>query len=174
MSVDRRQVIAALLGLGALPERGFPQEAALPLSAADAVAEGWAKFLTPAEMKSFKTLAAALVPSFEGRPGAIEAEAPEFLDFLLSRSGIEIQTLYRQGLATYARKPDLSPLNKPWTLGNAPGGAAHPEFLLDPYERFLRAAKQAFYQATINSRQWAEASRGRGSSNLYWLPVSSR
>ena len=92
----------------------------------------------------------------------------------MSRSGIEAQTLYRQGLARYAAVPDLSPLNKPWTLGNAPGGSAHPEDLLDPYERFLRAAKQALYQATVNSREWAESNRGRGSSNLYWLPVASR
>jgi hypothetical protein len=174
MSVDRRQIIAALLGLGALPERGFSQEAGLPLSAAEAVAEGWAKFFTPAEMKTFRSLGATLVPAFEGRPGALEAKAPEFLDFLLSRSGVEAQMLYKRGVASYAKKPDLSPLNKPWTLGNAPGGAAHPELLLDEHERFLRAAKQAFYQATVNSREWAEASRGRGSSNLYWLPVASR
>ncbi len=173
MSVDRRQIIAALLGLAALPDRGFAQEA-LPLSAADAVAEGWAKFFTPSELVTFRKLGAALVPAYEGRPGAIEAQAPEFLDFLLSRSGIEAQNLYRQGLARYAAQGDLSALNKPWTLGNAPGGSAHPEELLDPYERFLRAAKQAFYQATVNSRQWAEANRGRGSSNLYWLPVATR
>ena len=49
MSVDRRQIIAALLGLAVLPERGFSQEA-IPLSAADAVAEGWSKFFTPTEM----------------------------------------------------------------------------------------------------------------------------
>lgn len=174
MSVDRRQIIAALLGLGALPERAFTQDAALPLSAADAVAEGWTKFLTPAEMKTFKELGATLVPAFEGRPGAIEARAPEFLDFLLSRSATDVQTLYRQGIARYAAKPDLSPLNKPWTLGNAPGGSEHPENLLDPYERFLRAAKQAFYQATVNSREWAEANRGRGGTNLYWLPIATR
>jgi len=173
MSVDRRQIIAALLGLGALPARGFAQEA-IPLSAAEAVAEGWAKFLTPAEMKTFRQLGQTLVPAYQGRPGAAEAQAPEFLDFLLSRSAPDIQALYRQGLARYAGKPDLSPLNKPWTLGNAPGGSAHPELLQDPYERFLRAAKQAFYQATVNSRQWAEASKGRGSSNLYWLPVATR
>ncbi|MBY0502379.1 MAG: gluconate 2-dehydrogenase subunit 3 family protein [Bryobacteraceae bacterium] len=173
MTPDRRQIIAALLGLGTLPERGFTQET-LPLSAADAVAEGWSRFFTPAELKSFRTLGDTLVPAYEGRPGALEAQAPEFLDFLLSRSGIDVQTLYRQGLARYAAKPDLTPLNKPWTLGNAPGGTAHPELAQDPYERFLRAAKQAFYQATVNSRQWAEASRGRGSSNLYWLPVASR
>ena len=174
MSVDRRQIIAALLGLGTLPERGFSQEAALPLSAADAVAEGWTRFFTPAEMKTFRQLGVTLIPAYEGRPGALEAQAPEFLDFLLSRSGVEAQTLYRQGLARYAANPDLSPLNKPWTLGNAPGGSAHPELIQEPYERFLRAAKQAFYQATVNSREWAAASRGRGSSNLYWLPVASR
>ncbi len=174
MSVDRRQIITALLGISTLPDRGFSQDPTLPLSAADAVAEGWAKFLTPAEMKTFRQLGEALVPAYDGRPGALEAQAPEFLDFLLSRSGVEAQSLYRQGLARYAAKADLTPLNKPWTLGNAPGGAAHPELLQDPYERFLRAAKQAFYQATVNSRQWAEASRGRGSSNLYWLPIASR
>jgi hypothetical protein len=174
MSVDRRQIIAALLGLGALPDRGFSQETALPLSAADAVAEGWTKFLSPAELKTFRELANMLVPAYEGRPGALEAQAPEFLDFLLSRSATDVQTLYRQGLARYAAKQDLSPLNKPWTLGNAPGGSEHPENVLDPYERFLRAAKQAVYQATVNSRQWAEANRGRGSSNLYWLPVATR
>ena len=158
---DRRQLIAALLGVS-LPA-GAQEIGKIPLSAADAVAAGIPRFLSKAEFAAFQELALALVPAFDGRPGATEAEAPEFLDFLLSVSPAEVQQLYRAGLAQYARSKDLKPLAQPWTY----------EEPKDAYHRFLRAARNALYQATVNSKPWADSSTSRASSptGLYWLPI---
>ena len=105
------------------------------------------------------------MPEFDGRPGAVEAEAPQFLDFLLSLSPPDVQQLYRNGLAQFAKTKDASPLNRPWSY----------EEPKDPYQRFLRAARTALYQATVNSKPWADVmaqrSRGGSATGLYWLPV---
>lgn len=161
---DRRQIIAALLGV-TLPGAGAAAQelGKIPLSAADAVAAGLPRFLSAAEFKAFAELARTLIPAHDDRPGAIEAGAPEFLDFLLGQSPAAVQQLYRQGLAQYARTKDLSPLAKPWTYDEP----------TDAYHRFLRAARTALYQATVNSKPWADTSTTRGSSptGLYWLPI---
>lgn len=160
---DRRQIIAALLGVS-IPAAGAAQEIGkIPLTAADAVAAGLPRFLTKTEFAAFTGLARALVPAFDGRPGALEAGAPEFLDFLLGQSPAGVKQLYRAGLAQYARTKDLSPLERPWTY----------EEPKDAYHRFLRAARTALYQATVNSKPWADSSTSRGASptGLYWLPI---
>jgi hypothetical protein len=116
-------------------------------------------------------------------PGAAEAEAAEFLDFLIGQSPADRQTLYRDGVARLNRearsrygKPFaelaaadadsiLAPLREPWTY-RGPG---------DPFARFLRAAKDDFRSATLNSRQWAMAASGEGRRatglNTYWFPI---
>ena len=154
--LDRRQALYALLGL-----TSFDAAGQITLSAPDLVASARTRFFSAAELSSFRTLAETLVPAFQGRPGALEAGAPEFLDFLLSQSPADAQRIYRTGLAQYAKTKDLQPLSQPWT----------PEEPTDPYARFLRAAKSALYQATLNSRAWVDAANGRGGSGLYWLPV---
>jgi len=162
--MDRRQIICAMLGVSVAGLRG-EELGKIPLSAADAVAQGLPRYLSKSELAVFADLARALVPAFGEQPGAVEAEAPEFLDFLLSVSPVDVQQLYREGLAQYAKTKDLSPLTKPWT---------HDE-PKDPYHRFLRAARTALYQATVNSKPWADAmsqrSRSAGASGLYWLPI---
>jgi hypothetical protein len=114
-------------------------------------------------------------------PRSDEAQTPEFLDFLISHSPTQRQTLYRAGLealdsAALSRftrpfaglnDPDaaalLAPLREPWT--HAP-----PEAVL---ARFLRAAKEDIFRATVNSRQWAAASTGRRGAGIgsYWLAM---
>jgi hypothetical protein len=119
----------------------------------------------------------------DGTPGALEAKAPEFLDFLLSQSAADRQQLYRNGLDglnTQAKKrfnklfadvdPGqadtlLAPLRDPWTYDTPP----------DPVAAMLRAAKDDVRRATANSREWslaAVAGRTRGGGGgLYWLPI---
>jgi hypothetical protein len=184
--VNRRSILQALLGLSAtqlLPGQSASPvtNARLPLTAADAIAQGLSRFLSPAEFADFRQLGALLMPAFEGRPGAVEAEAPEFLDFLLGQSPADMQAIYRDGVRRLGaaakdryKKPFaqvnadeagtlLSPLKEPWNY----------EEPKDPYARFLKAAKIAFYQATVNSRQWAASSRSRAGAGVgtYWLPI---
>jgi hypothetical protein len=136
----------------------------LKLSTADAIAEASPlKFFTAAEFQTLHFLAKALVPAFNGRPGAIEAEVPQFLDFLLSQSPADRQSLYRQGLAALGAKFDLSALQQPWTF----------DLPTDPLARFLRAAKDDILAATMNSREWAASNKSRTASgtNYYYFTI---
>ena len=140
----------------------------LKLATADAVANGSLTFFTPTEFQTLESLAQTLVPAFNGRPGAMEADVPRFLDFLLSQSPADRQTLYRQGLARLAtaKLPDaLAVLEKPWTFASP----------TDPLAQFLRAAKDDILQATANSREWVAVSNSRsrtgGGTGYYYFPL---
>ena len=193
---DALKSMAAITAAVSAPEALFPQQpatrtaetaaetsgeaVALPLALAEEVAEPVTRFFTPEEMAAFRRLADSLVPRTR-TPGALDAGAPEFLDFYLGQSPASQQTLYREGLARLlsearrhfgkalaelgANELDklLAPLRQPWTAGSAP----------DPLAGFLRAAKDDLLRATINSRAWALATEGRRRSTgaTYWYPV---
>jgi hypothetical protein len=67
----------------------FPK---LDFTVADAAAETVHHFFTASQFAALQKLGGILTP------GAIEASAPEFLDFLLSQSPSDRQQLYRAGL----------------------------------------------------------------------------
>jgi len=154
----------------------------LATTAAESVANGVPRFFDAAGFSALQRLGEILVPARPNLPGAIEAEAAEFLDFLIDQSPADRQDLYRHGVARLNQEarsrfgkpfaevsaaeadPILSPLREPWTY-QGPS---------DPFARFLRAAKSDFLEATVNSRQWAKASSGRrGASglNTYWFSI---
>ena len=152
-------------------------------ASADSVAQGKTRLFSAEQLECFRNLADILVPRAAGRPGALDAGAVEFLDFLLSQSAPERQRRYKSGLDVLnseARKrfgkpfaklsaaearPLLEPLKRPWTY--------HPP--KDPQERFLREAKEDLLLATANSQPFAEAMAGRsraaGGMGAYWLPL---
>lgn len=147
----------------------------LTITSTDALgAPNTRRFLAPAEFETLEALAKTLVPAYNGRPGAVEAGAPEFLDFLLSQSPGDRQELYRRGLgelsaAGFAKldaagqKKLLAPLEQPWTF-------AAPK---EPLAQFLRAAKDDIVQATFNSREWAASSKSRtsGGTSYYYFTI---
>ena len=168
------------------PARNPDEPPQLATAAPDAAAEPLPRFFSHDEFAALRKLGQILVPAAaDGRPGAEEAKAAAFLDFLLGQSPADRQTLYRDGLrqlneqarARHAQSfaaltaaqaaPILAPLAEPWTYS----GPA------DPFARFLRAAQDDFLQATVNSRQWAQAlfgrSRGAGGMGTYWFPLES-
>lgn len=163
-----------------------PAEAETPKlaeTAPDAAAGVVRRFFTAEQWAAFEKLAELIVPKFGDRPGAAEAEAAGFLDFLIGVSAPERQALYREGLdrlnadarKRYGRpfaqvspaeaKPVLKPVTEAWTY--------HPP--QDALARFLREAKEDLMQATVNSRQYREAVSGRRRSaaglGAYWLPL---
>jgi gluconate 2-dehydrogenase subunit 3-like protein len=183
-------MIQSVLGVSAasvLPLPLFPQEVAenpkLPVSAADAVADAAPRFFDRESFQALRHLGEILVPARQNLPGGVEAEAAEFLDFLIGQSPADRQTLYRDGVAQLNAQAQsrygkpfaevsvadadsiLAPLHENWTYQ----GPA------DPFARFLRAAKEDFLKATVNSRQWAMAASGRSRSasglNTYWFPI---
>ena len=168
--MQRRSILYSLLGVA--PGLAW-QDALTPLptSAAEAVSMGLPKFFSVSDLAAFAALGDVLIPPYDGRPGAREAEAADFLDFLLAQSPADIQTLYRGGLATWRLRVKagapaaLKELSEPWSHAGP----------VAPYSKFLNAAKLAFHQATVNSRQWASAmaTRSRAASGIgsYWMPI---
>jgi hypothetical protein len=146
----------------------------LVLTTPDAVGQGSRSFLTGPELQTLEALGRVLMPSFNERPGAVEAGAPQFLDFLLSQSPADRQELYRRGLgllearsfsklSSAEAKQVLASLEQPWTY-DAPA---------DPLAKFLRTAKDDLLQATVNSKEWAASSKSRtsGGTSYYYFPI---
>lgn len=138
-------------------------------------------FFSQAQLATLRRLSELIAPSIKGAPGAKEAQAPEFLDFLISESPAERQDLYRHGLGEldslaqsrfhlpFAKvSPEqasqlLAPLCTPWI--------AKP----DQFTGFLRTAKQDILQATQNSYEWihvmSKRVRSAGGLGMYWFPI---
>jgi len=159
------------------PASEFPK---LAVSHPDAVGDPKPRLLTDLQKATLARLCALIVPPLDNRPGAVEAETPEFLDHLLRHSTAARQKLYRDGLDRLERDARaksgkafsqvdaaqaadlLAPLRQAWTYQEP----------TDPFARFLRLAKEEILAATVNSRQFAQAAsagrRGATGLNTYW------
>lgn len=161
----------------------------LDLTEADLTANPAPHYFNAAQFSTLQKLGAVLMPPLKNNPGATEAKAPEFLDFLLSASLEDRQKLYLTGLDGLemqsidkfhksfcdldAQQVDaiLKPLlvARPW-----------PEDLpSDPMQNFIAQVHEDLRTATMNSREWAAAaeksghlfSRGARTSGYYWKPI---
>jgi hypothetical protein len=152
-------------------------------SVPDLAADTRAAFFTPPQFDALWRLCDLLMPSVDGHPGANEAQAPEFLDFLIGESPAERQELYKKGLDALNAESNkrygkpfasitvpeadamLAPLHQPWQY--------HPP--ADPLSHFLIAAKADVRTATVNSREYtakaAAGSRRMGGVGLYWYSL---
>ena len=164
-------------------QRPAPEALKLDMSAADVAAEMMPRFFTAAQLAALRKLSDILMPALNNMPGALDANAAEFLDFLIGQSAAERKQLYRNGLDTLNaqsikqfKKPFaevdathadtlLAPLKQPWTYDPP----------TDPFARFLREAKQDVRNATMNSREYSTAGsaggRRGGGMGQYWYPL---
>jgi hypothetical protein len=162
-----------------------PQEEAAKLETAslDVAGETTPRFFSAPQLAALRKLSNIILPPLAGMPGALEAGASEFLDFLIGKSPADRQQLYKGGLdalnaqatkrfgKAFAEVTDaqaaelLAPLKQAWTY----------EPPADPFARFLREAKQDIRNATLNSREYATASssggRRGGGLGQYWYPI---
>lgn len=191
--MKRRRLLQSIAALPALPAAAqttyssgsgaAPESPKLTETAADAVGESRTRFFSQPQAAALKRLAELIVPKVGERPGASEAGAPRFLDFLIGQSNGERRQRYRDGLerlntesaklyskqfsAVTAAEASaiLKPLSERWTY-QPPS---------DPFARFLREAKDDLLQATFNSREFATAmsrrSRSAAGMGAYWLPL---
>jgi len=196
--IKRRQFIQAVASASAAPavlaqQTGKPARPAattgqapgeIELTVSDAAAHGTPSFLDQRELAALRRLSDILMPAGNGSAGALDAGAPEFLDFLIAHSSAERRQLYRTGLGALnlqaalrfnkpfaeveATEADdlLAPLREPWRH----------EPPADPLARFLLAAKHDIHTATVNSREWAKAAaqergRRRRGLGMYWYTV---
>jgi len=166
--------------------RGAQEVAHIELAEAAEFAEPVSKFFSAQEFAALKKLSGLLVPPVAGNIGALDCDAPEFLDFLISVSPPDRQALYRNGLValnTQARRQFgklfaeldaaqadkiLQPLLTPVAWAYDP-----PK---DPVKHFIYAAQQDIRTATRNSLEASTAGassgrRGFSGAGLYWNPV---
>ena len=162
-----------------------PQSSDLPkleTAPSEAAAEIVPHFFNAEQMAALRKLSDTLQPPVAGSVGALDAKAPEFLDFLIGQSPSDRQQVYRAGLdslnaqakkrygktfagldATQAAEV-MAPLREPWSY----------EPPADPLARFLHTAKADIRTATVNSREYntsggaAAGGRRFGAQGLYW------
>jgi hypothetical protein len=153
---------------------------------AEGIAEAKLSFFTAPQMESLKRLSALLMPPMGGKPGAVEAETPQFLDLLIGQSPLSRKKVYSGGLAwleseaqkkyklAFSKLDDgqATALLKPWLrtwMSDHPPVESHADF--------VNVAHDDIREATFNSEAWAEvasASAERGTpTGVYWSPIDS-
>jgi hypothetical protein len=192
--MKRRTVLRSLLAapsIAVLPGEAIAQEVKPPApetpktatDVADAASEPVIKTFSPSQFAALRKLGEILMPASQGVPGAVEAGAAEFLDFLIGVSPSDRVTLYKTGLDQLNKEahqrynkpfgeitpeqadPILSPLHADWSYR----GPA------DAFAKFLLAAKSDLMTATANSREYiavaSQRRRSGGGVGQYWYPI---
>lgn len=151
---------------------------------ADVVADGDLKFFTAAQMATLSRLSEVLVPRVGDKPGAIEAETPAFLDFLIGTSPDTRKKLYTGGLTwldaesvkkhkvAFAKLSDaqadevLQPWLRTWMNDHPP---------TEPHADFVNIAHDDIRTSTVNSKAWSDVVSAKTQPStavsLYWSPI---
>ena len=150
----------------------------------DAVAQTDAHFFNERQMATLRRLSAQLMPPTKGHPGATEAGAPEFLDFLIGASPADRQQTYQSGLdwlnaeaekefgVTFASASaaQADKLIRPWLRTWIQD---HPP--MDGYAHFINLVHSDIRTATHNSQAWSDAEIAAGrpapAPDVFWYPV---
>jgi hypothetical protein len=147
------------------------------------VADAQPHFFTPAQYSALRKLSALFMPPLNGSPGALECEAPEFLDFYIGASLPDRQMLYRNGLDTLNTRAQKSFHKAFADLSDADADAVIRPLLApipwlydppkDPAVQFIAEAHRDIRTATQNSRRWAgvTAGPGRRGGGTYVNPI---
>lgn len=161
-----------------------PYAAQIAASVADQFASTQAHFFSDAQFATLRKMCDLMMPSLNEYPGALQAGAPEFLDFLLGASPSDRQQMYTSGLdrlnseaqsrfgipfaQVNAQQSDT--LLRPWLRAWIP---EHPP--TEPYERFINLAHHDIRTATMNSQLWSVAATSAGERppgvGMYWSPI---
>jgi Gluconate 2-dehydrogenase subunit 3 len=150
----------------------------------DAVAQTNTHFFSDQQRATLHRFCEVMVPPLKGFPGAIDAGAPDFLDFLIGASPADHQQMYRTGLDrlesdskqgfskpfanTDAAQADqvIRPWLRTWMSDNPPK---------EPHAHFINLAHSDIRTATVNSQAWSEAAKAAGEREpnvgLFWFPV---
>lgn len=167
-----------------------PQSIApLKTTAADLTGETDHLYFSAAQFATLTKLAGVLVPPVKGNPGAVDTQAPEFLDFLISVSPAERQATYKSGL-DHLEAEAQGKFQKPFgQLSNTEADTILKPLMTvrlwphdlpqEPEKSFIAQVHEDLRTATMNSREWAAASekagrrftRGARTRGLYWYPI---
>jgi hypothetical protein len=156
----------------------------LSLLVPDAVAQTDAHFFNAVQTATLRRLCEVLMPRVKAFPSALDAGTPEFLDFLIGASPMELREMYLTGLdrlEAEARRKFAVPFEKvtdaqadalirPWLRGWM---SDHPP--VEPHARFINLAHHDIRMATVNSQAWSETERAERNEtsgmDIYWYPV---
>jgi len=177
--MKRRNFLRALTAAPAAPllaqqttaQAGAVQQ--FPTTSLDAAGESAPSFFTASQLGALRRLGNLFVPARDGYPGAVEAKAPEFLDFLVSVSPAADQQLYRNGLEALNAQANRQFKKSFADLDDAQADAVIRPLLVaipwekdmpdDPLKHFVAQARRDLETATRNSREWATAASTSGS-----------
>jgi hypothetical protein len=164
---------------------GLSQKTPLPqVEAVDGIAETFLQFFTPLQMQTLTRLSDLLVPPIGDKPGALNAQTPMFLDFLIGNSPEARKKTYAGGLdwlnseAETKHKVPFSQLEpaqadallKPWLrtwMNDHPPTEQHADF--------INIAHDDIRTATVHSKVWSDFASASGERapnvELYWSPI---
>ncbi len=212
--MKRRKFVESLLALPAIPlaasaQQTKPQQQPAPqpntparvlsqqphevpklaLIQADLASETDQRFFSLNQFAVLEKLGGILMPPLKGNPGALDAGAPQFIDFLISVSPEDRQKLYRDGLDGLNHQAKKKFDKQFSELDSAQVDAIIQPLLVarpwpqdlpsDPLKNFVVQVHEDLRTATENSKEWADAARtssrrGRGrnrSVGYYWRPI---
>lgn len=165
--------------LGLNPQTPLPHT-----EVADTVTDPEQHFFSALQMATLIRLCDVLLPPLGSKPGALQAETPVFLDFLIGTSPAARQKVYVDGLnfletgsqkrykKPFARldDPQAGSLLKPWLRAWMND---HPP--TEPHASFVNIAQDDIRTATVNSKVWNDAASldalDSPPSALYWYPI---
>jgi hypothetical protein len=202
----RRDFVRGVLAVGAAPKLLLGQQAATPappppapvpwllgltsktpiphVEAAEQAAAAELRFFSAQQMATLTRLSDVLMPPVGEKPGALQAQTPMFLDFLIGSSPDERKQVYSKGLdwldsesktkfhAEFVTLSDAQAgeLLKPWLrtwVTDHPPTEAHADF--------VNIAHDDIRTATVNSQAWSAApqvgAEPRTEEELYWAPI---
>ena len=151
---------------------------------ADTIALADPAFFSAEQMNALTHLCDVLMPPWQGKPGALTAETPAFLDFLIGRSPDPRKVLYTGGLDWLNGES-----TKRYSILFARTDATQAHALIEPWLRtwmadhpptelhagFINVAHADIRTATMNSKAWisafGQADQDWVTSGLYWSPV---
>lgn len=166
-----------------------PEVPKLEVTSVDLTAESAPHYFTTVQFATLRKLGALLIPPVKNNPGAVETQAPEFLDFLISVSPGDRQKTYQFGLDSLEKQSkdqfqksfcDLDAQQADRILRPLLVARPWPEDLPgDPLQSFVAQVHEDLRTATMNSREWAAASEKSGhrfsrrfrGSGYYWAPI---
>jgi hypothetical protein len=169
----------------ALIPPGINETPTIPVTTADETSASPTRTFNQPQFAALVRLGEIIAPAWDNKPGATEAAAAEFLDFLVGCSPEARVELYKNGLDELNRRAGqqfgkafaaiapaqadslLAPLRERWSYGRA---------AKNDFDAFLLAAKDDLLRATANSRPYIDAvsqeRRPRNASNFFWYPIS--
>ena len=151
---------------------------------ADTVTDGDPILFPAVQFATLTRLSGVLLPPYKDKPGAVEAETPLFLDFLIGNSPAPRKKTYTSGLdwleitaqrrykLAFAKLADeqVDALIRPWLrtwMNDHPPTETHADF--------VNIAHDDIRRATIKSKAWSDVpttpTEQRTASGLYWSPI---